>query len=74
MTTHNDLILKDASGNLVYDTEWNELMFDIRTADKRTRLLAIVQTWIQRCADSEFQAVEIDNLDTYSRSNNLISK
>lgn len=70
---HRDLVLHDASGEPVIDTDWNELLFDIRTPAQRAALSAIVGGWIMGCATAGFDAVEIDNLDTYSRSNGLIT-
>ena len=74
LKNHNELVLRDANGNIVKDTDWNELILDISTADKRTKLLAVVEPWIKTCADKGYQAVEFDNLDTYSRSKGLISQ
>ena len=50
----SDLVLRDSKGNLVKDTEWNELIFDIRTAEKRNRIMAIVEPWIKECATKGF--------------------
>ena len=63
-----DLILRDGGGNPVIDTAWNEMLIDVSTAAKRTRVAAIVGGWITGCKTAGFQAVEIDNLDSYSRS------
>jgi hypothetical protein len=65
---HSELVLKDSSGKPVVDKDWNEMLFDVSTADKRTALAAIEAEWIAGCAKSGFDAVEIDNLDSYSRS------
>jgi hypothetical protein len=62
-----DLLLRDANGDVVYDDEWKEAVLDIRTAGKRKRIAAKVNTWIDGCADKGFQAVEPDNYDTYTR-------
>ncbi|MFD0413438.1 endo alpha-1,4 polygalactosaminidase [Streptomyces sp. NPDC127108] len=62
-----DLLLRDANGDVVYDGEWGEAVLDIRTADKRRRVAAKVNGWIDGCADKGFQAVEPDNYDTYTR-------
>jgi hypothetical protein len=63
----HDLLLRDANGDVVYDTDWGEAFLDIRTADKRERIAEKVGTWIDGCADKGFQAVEPDNYDTYTR-------
>lgn len=71
---HADLLLKDSKGNLIKDTQWNELIFDTRTASQRTMLSEVIGGWIRQCAADGFQAVEIDNLDSYSRSQNLLTQ
>lgn len=62
-----DLLLRDGNGKVVYDGDWKEAVLDIRTADKRKRIAARVNQWIDGCADKGFQAVEPDNYDTYTR-------
>lgn len=71
---HPELVLRDASGAPVIDPDWNEMLLDITTETKRRALAVIVGQWIERCADDGFDAIEIDNLDTYSRSQGLVSK
>jgi hypothetical protein len=68
---HADLILRDG-GQPVIDTEWNEMLIDISTAAKRTQVAAIVNGWIDGCKTAGFDAVEIDNLDSYTRSHDLL--
>ncbi|MFD9739175.1 endo alpha-1,4 polygalactosaminidase [Umezawaea sp. NPDC059074] len=64
-----DLLLTDSSGKPIIDPDWpDEFILDTSTATKRTRLADITGTVIQRCAQKGFKAVEIDNLDSYSRS------
>lgn len=65
---HPQLILRDASGDPVIDEDWNEMLIDVSTPAKRTQVAAIVETWIAGCADAGFDAIEIDNLDSFSRS------
>jgi hypothetical protein len=69
---HPDLILRDG-GTPVVDTEWNEMLIDITTPDKRDQVVAIVNTWIDGCKAAGFDAVEIDNLDSYTRSHDLLT-
>lgn len=69
-----DLILRDNNGNPVIDPDWGEMLLDVSTADKRTRIAAVVGGWIEKCAADGFDAVEIDNLDTYSRSGGRITQ
>jgi hypothetical protein len=73
-TQHSELVLKDASGKAVVDKDWNEMLLDVSTADKRTALAAIEAEWIAGCAQSGFDAVEIDNLDSYSRSGGRLTE
>ncbi|MFD5652615.1 endo alpha-1,4 polygalactosaminidase [Streptomyces sp. NPDC127039] len=68
----DDLLLRDANGDVVYDTDWDEAFLDIRTADKRERIAEKVGTWIDGCADKGFQAVEPDNYDSYTRAGDLL--
>lgn len=71
---HPELLLRDAGGDLVIDPDWDEIILDVRTADKRRALEVIVGGWIDGCADDGFDAIEVDNLDTYSRSGGLVSQ
>jgi hypothetical protein len=74
LTNHPTLVLRNAQGVPVKDTQWNELILDIRTPAKRQELGQIVGGWMQGCHTSGFQGVDLDNLDTYSRSGGLITK
>ena len=67
------LVLKDA-GRPVVDSAWGEWLLDIRTPARRQALARIVGRWTQRCADDGYDAVEYDNLDSFSRSRGLISR
>jgi hypothetical protein len=71
---HPELVLRDGAGNPVIDPDWpDEMLLDVTTAAKRSALAGIVGGWIDGCADDGYDAVEIDNLDTYSRSGGRIS-
>lgn len=70
---HPHLILR-RNGRPVVDSAWGEKLLDTRTAEKRHRLAVIVGRWIDGCARSGFQAVEFDNLDSFSRSHGLITR
>jgi hypothetical protein len=67
------LVLKD-HGEPVVDSVWGEWLLDTRTASKRRALARIVGRWTTRCADDGFDAVEFDNLDSFSRSHHLLSR
>jgi hypothetical protein len=71
---HPDLILLDSSGEPVVDEDWGELLLDTSTADKRAALAEIVGSWIRACGQSGFDAIEIDNLDSYGRSQGLLQQ
>lgn len=70
---HLDLVLKK-DGRPVVDEAWNEWLLDIRTPAKRRRLTRIVGGWTRRCARDGFEAVEFDNLDSFTRSHGLLSR
>ena len=72
LNDHPDLVLRDGNGDPVIDPDWNEMLLDITTPEKRSALAVIVGGWIDGCAGAGFEAVEIDNLDTYSRSGGLV--
>ncbi len=72
-TNHDDLLLKH-NGSYVIDGDWNEMILDISTPAKRDALTRIVGTWIDECAAKGFQAVEPDNLDTWTRSQGLLTQ
>jgi hypothetical protein len=67
-SSHPDLILRDGSGNPIIDADWNEMLLDVSTAPKRTAIAAIIGDWIAGCATDGFSAIEIDNLDSFTRS------
>lgn len=68
LANNPDLILRDNGGQPVVDRDWNEMLLDVSSAAKRERLATIVGGWIAGCAEAGFDAVEIDNLDSYARS------
>jgi hypothetical protein len=68
----DDLILKDAFGEPVRDPDWpDEAIVDTRDA---AAVAAIVTPWIDACAASAFDAVEFDNLDTYTRTDGTLTR
>lgn len=67
--SHPDLLLRNADGAFVEDPDWpGEFFLDISTAGKRAGVAEIVGGWIDGCRDDGFEAVEPDNLDTWTRS------
>ncbi|WP_238159892.1 endo alpha-1,4 polygalactosaminidase [Kribbella pratensis] len=69
----SDLLLRDAKGRLVIDQDWGEPLLDVRTADKRNRIAAKVNGWIDGCAAKGYKAIEPDNYDSYTRSKKLLT-
>jgi hypothetical protein len=61
-------------GRPVVDSAWGEWLLDIRTPAKRKRLAGIVRTWTRTCTSRGFDAVEYDNLDSFTRSHGLIKR
>lgn len=70
---HWNLVLK-RRGRPVVDSVWGEWLLDIRTGKKRRALAAVVGRWTKRCAKDGFDAVEFDNLDSWSRSKGLVKR
>jgi hypothetical protein len=65
---HPDLLLR-RDGRPVADEDWpDELLLDTSTAAKREAIAGIVGRWIDGCAAAGFDAVEPDNLDSWTRS------
>lgn len=69
-----DLILKGTTGEPIIDEDWNEALIDVSTAAKREAVLAVVGAWMDDCAARGFQAIEIDNLDSFSRSQGRLTE
>lgn len=69
-----DLLLQDG-GEDVIDPGWpGETLFDISTEENRTELAEVVADWIRACASDGFDAVEVDNLDSWTRSRGLLTR
>lgn len=70
---HPELVVQTFDGPLV-DEGWpDEYLFDTSTPQKRAALATLARAWIEDCAHSGFDAVEIDNLDSYTRSDGALS-
>ncbi len=70
---HWSLVLK-RNGRPVVDSVWGEWLLDLRTTAKRAALARIMGRWTARCAHDGFDAVEYDNLDSFSRSHHLVTR
>ncbi len=65
---HEDLLLHDADGELVVDPDWpDEHVLDPSTAEQRAGILEVLGPVVTGCAEDGFDAVELDNLDTWTR-------
>jgi hypothetical protein len=61
-------------GQPVIDPNWpDEILFDTTSSERRDAILEILQPTLARCAKLGFDAVEIDNLDSFTRSGGAIS-
>lgn len=62
------------AGKPVIDPDWpEEALLDTSSAATRTVILTVVRPWIVGCAESGFDAVEFDNLDTFTRSDGALT-
>jgi hypothetical protein len=72
---HADLIVDGPDGKPIMDPGWpGEMILDSSTAAKRKALEAIMETTISGCATKGFDAVEFDNLDSWTRSHGKLTK
>lgn len=70
----DDALLRDAEGQVVMDPDWpDEALLDISSTEGRTIVVERVTSWIRECADDGFDAVEFDNLDTFTRSDGALT-
>jgi hypothetical protein len=70
---HPELILRDEQGQEIIDPDWHEALIDVRTPAKQAAVAEVVGEWIAGCKSAGFDAIEIDNLDSYARSNELLT-
>lgn len=68
LQNHPNVVLKNAAGVPIVDAQWNEVVFDVRTAAQRTELASVQMPWIQACKGAGYQAIEPDNIDAEVRS------
>ncbi|WP_422114787.1 endo alpha-1,4 polygalactosaminidase [Brachybacterium sp. UNK5269] len=65
---HPELRLTDGTGAAVVDPDWpDEIVLDPSSPAQREGILEILGPVLRGCADAGFDAVEIDNLDTWTR-------
>ena len=69
------LLLHDETGAPLIDPNWpDETLLDLSTAEQREQASVIIGESIDRCADAGFDAVEFDNLDSFTRSGGLLTE
>lgn len=69
----SELLLTEG-GDPVTDPDWpDEVLLDTSTSDKRDAIAEVLGSWIRGCADNGFDAVEFDNLDSFSRSGDALT-
>lgn len=72
LAEHPDLVLHGADGEPAIDPGWpDEMALDTSTRERRDAIARIVQPWIAGCADDGYDAVELDNLDSWMRFDGL---
>jgi len=69
---HDDLLLR-RDGAYVVDEGWGEILLDVSTPARAAAVASIVGGWIDGCARAGFDAVEPDNLDSWTRSDGLLT-
>jgi hypothetical protein len=68
LSRHPTAVLRDGSGTPVADPDWpDEYVLDPSTPEQRAAILDAVRPVISGCAERGFDAVEVDNLDTFTR-------
>jgi hypothetical protein len=74
LSTHSFLILQNDRKRPVADPDWpDEYLLDTTTALKRSTIVALRGAAISACAAAGYDAVEIDNLDSYTRSDDRLT-
>jgi hypothetical protein len=71
---HDNLLLRDTSGQYVIDGDWGENLLDVSTPAKRSAIASIVDGWIDGCAAAGYNAIEPDNQDSFDRSDGLLTQ
>jgi len=70
---HPDLVLGGAADPVV-DAGWpDEIIFDTSTDRRRAAIVTALRPTLERCAAAGFNAVEIDNLDSFTRSGSALT-
>ncbi|KAM9862179.1 endo alpha-1,4 polygalactosaminidase [Leucobacter sp. BZR 635] len=69
-----NVLLHTAGGEIRFDPDWpDEALLDTSSTSARTAIVDTVSDWIEGCARDGFDAVEFDNLDSYTRSDGALT-
>ena len=71
LANHPNVILKGSNGQPIVDPNWDEVVFDVRTAAQRTELASVITPWFLQCKNDGYNAIEPDNIDLEVRSSGL---
>ncbi|WP_405218632.1 endo alpha-1,4 polygalactosaminidase [Agrococcus sp. Ld7] len=72
LRSHPHAVLTDADGRPVVDPAWpDELVLDTSTEAARATIDSVLAETVERCAAAGFDAIELDNLDTWLRIEGL---
>ncbi|ROS77586.1 glycosyl hydrolase family 114 [Curtobacterium sp. PhB130] len=70
-----DAILRNDDGKPVSDPGWpDEMLLDTSSASARASIVHVLTRSIARCGDRGFDAVEFDNLDSWTRSHGALTR
>lgn len=70
-----ELLVPGPDGKPLVDAGWpDEFLLDISTETKRQRNLNLLESYINVCGEKGFDAIEFDNLDSYTRSHGQIDQ
>ncbi|KAF6741317.1 glycoside hydrolase family 114 protein [Ephemerocybe angulata] len=74
-TNHDEVLLRNSTGQYFIDPGWpDEIQFNTTTAQNRNTIAGVLNGWIDDCATKGFKGIEPDNLDTFTRSDNLLTR
>jgi hypothetical protein len=72
---HPEALLRTTAGKPVSDPGWpDEVLLDTRSAGTRATIARVLGADVARCADRGFDAVEFDNLDSWTRSGGRLTR
>lgn len=75
LSEHPELVLRDEAGDPVIDPGWpDELLLDTSTEARRAALADLLGVQVRACAERGFAAVELDNLDSWTRSDGRLTE